>query len=199
MKIQYFFVTVLLIVLGGCKTEQEEISVSNVQNVYKKGLTLQGVDFSIATKKSVTKTLSNENIKFIEKINKWEEIWSAGDSIKGASRIKLGFSEVGNLAYFQYDFNSKNEPEQTWRLQELTKKEYGNPTDIQGSIGSGDEYKVTWDMGDGLRVQLRQLPKLNVNYLTYFNDIVFESLKIEYKISTMRIVEQKQLARALLN
>ena len=149
-----------------------------------------GIDFTTATKETLTKALSNANIGYLRTINNWEEQWEAGETFPGAEFIRIGFTEQHLLAYFQYDFKDKT-AEKTVDIVNIVKGKFGEPSSEDGEISSGGEYIANWDMGDGTRIQVkRDYPKL-MNHLTYFNDPLFDVLKLEFSISAKRKINEE--------
>jgi hypothetical protein len=190
-----FLPLILSISLCACvfdKTEQTHEPKQVQEQPNQSKMSILGLDFSAATKTSVTRAFAAENIGFVENINAWEEVWTAGSLMEGATRIKVGFTEETSLAYLQYDFTNPSDQGRAAKLFEMASKQYGNPTNQEGLIQGDGDFVATWDMGDGLRVVLRHRASKNSNHLTYFNDKVFEVLKLEYKIAARKAVEHLQ-------
>jgi hypothetical protein len=188
----------LCFALAACeKKQQEPAPVAETPQLQNK-LSLLGINLSTATKSSLTRAFTSQNMGFIERINPWEEVWTAGSLMQGATRIKVGFTEEGNLSYLQYDFNETTNPEQTNTLYEFVVKQFGASSNQEGEVKNTSEFVANWDMGDGMRVMLRRKYPKNTNHLTYFNDPAFETLKLEYKIATRKSIEQRKNTLSLM-
>ncbi len=176
---------VLSALLLGCQKQVVEVEKPTHSTARTAVL---GVDFSIATKTSITKAFSTANIGFLEAINKWEEQWTPGEVYPGASAIRVGFTEANKVAYFQYDFNDPAVTK-TPAIFDTIKKQFGEPTGTDGELNSGGEYTANWELGDGIRVQVKRTYPKGTTHLSYFNDPEFEVLKLEYAIDARRAAE----------
>ena len=165
--------------LIGCDKVAEPVNIVEKPSTSKTAVL--GIEFTAATKGTISKAFSDANIGFIESINKWEEKWTSGGLYPDATAIRIGFTEAGKLAYFQYDFNDQ-EQARTSNLQGMVIKQFGEPTGFDGELDSGGEYTANWELGDGIRVQVKRTYPDKNSHLTYFNDPVFEVLKLEYAI-----------------